>query len=108
MAAELGDMFGMRSKPKIAKSITELIDNTPLLELDKSVEGIDASAHGSPVLGVDQGEEAGSEGLVGGDPEVAAVCRVHEGPSAVGLPSDETTECGSVSSAPITSSSITK
>merc|ERR1719198_1734017 len=43
MVAELGDMVGMRSKPKIAKSITELIGNTPLLELGRSVEGLDAT-----------------------------------------------------------------
>merc|ERR1719201_1551723 len=40
---ELGDMVGMRTKPKIAKSITELIGNTPLLQLGKSVEGLDAT-----------------------------------------------------------------
>merc|ERR1719443_2327466 len=43
MVAEIGDMVGMRTKPKIAKSITELIGNTPLLELGKSVEGLDAT-----------------------------------------------------------------
>merc|ERR1719199_2418118 len=37
--AEIGDMVGVRSKPKVAKSITELIGNTPLLELGRSVEG---------------------------------------------------------------------
>ena len=42
MVAELGDMVGQRTKPKIAKSITELIGNTPLLELGRSVEGLDA------------------------------------------------------------------
>jgi len=42
MATDLGDMVGVRSKPKIAKSITELIGNTPLLELGRSVEGLDA------------------------------------------------------------------
>merc|ERR1719217_818373 len=43
MVAELGEMVGVRSKPKIAKSITELIGNTPLLELGKSAEGLDAT-----------------------------------------------------------------
>jgi len=37
MVAELGDMVGQRQKPKIAKSIVELIGNTPLLELGRSV-----------------------------------------------------------------------
>lgn len=43
MSTEVGDMVGVRTKPKIAKSITELIGNTPLLQLGKSVEGIDAT-----------------------------------------------------------------
>ena len=43
MVAEIGDMVGMRTKPKIAKSITELIGNTPLLELGRSVEGLEAT-----------------------------------------------------------------
>ena len=43
MATELGDMVGVRTKPKIAKSITELIGNTPLLQLGRSAEGIDAT-----------------------------------------------------------------
>ena len=43
MVAEIGDMVGMRTKPKIAKSITELIGNTPLLQLGRSAEGIDAT-----------------------------------------------------------------
>merc|ERR1719198_2124188 len=43
MVAELGDMVGLRTKPKIAKSITELIGNTPLLELGRSAEGLDAT-----------------------------------------------------------------
>jgi cysteine synthase A len=43
MVAELGDMVGMRTKPKVAKSITELIGNTPLLQLDRSVAGLDAT-----------------------------------------------------------------
>ena len=43
MVAEIGDMVGMRTKPKIATSITELIGNTPLLQLGRSVEGLDAT-----------------------------------------------------------------
>jgi cysteine synthase A len=43
MVAELGDMVGVRSKPKIASSITELIGNTPLLKLDRSVEGAETT-----------------------------------------------------------------
>merc|ERR1719482_1632373 len=43
MVAPLGEMVGVRTKPKIAKSITELIGNTPLLELGRSVEGLDAT-----------------------------------------------------------------
>merc|ERR1719197_557687 len=43
MVAELGDMVGVRTKPKIAKSITELIGNTPLLQLGRTAEGIDAT-----------------------------------------------------------------
>merc|ERR1719310_846277 len=43
MVAELGDMVGVRTKPKIAKSITELIGNTPLLKLGRSAEGVDAT-----------------------------------------------------------------
>jgi len=41
--AEVGDMVGKRTKPKIAKSITELIGNTPLLQLGRAVEGADAT-----------------------------------------------------------------
>jgi len=41
--AEIGEMVGKRTKPKIAKSITELIGNTPLLQLSKAVEGVDAT-----------------------------------------------------------------
>ena len=33
MTASLGDMVGVRTKPKIAESITDLIGNTPLLKL---------------------------------------------------------------------------
>ena len=40
MVAQLGDMVGMRQKPKIAESITELIGNTPLLKLSRAVEDI--------------------------------------------------------------------
>jgi hypothetical protein len=43
MVAELGDMVGMRTKPKIADSIVDLIGNTPLLKLGRSVEGCDAT-----------------------------------------------------------------
>jgi len=43
MVAELGDMVGQRTKPKIATSITELIGNTPLLQLGRSAEGLDAT-----------------------------------------------------------------
>ena len=43
MNANLGDMVGQRTKPKIASSITELIGNTPLLQLGRSVEGCDAT-----------------------------------------------------------------
>merc|ERR1719271_1558750 len=43
MVAELGDMVGVRTKPKIATSITELIGNTPLLQLGRSAEGLDAT-----------------------------------------------------------------
>merc|ERR1719198_1302304 len=42
MVAELGDMVGLRTKPKIAEDITQLIGNTPLLELGRSAEGLDA------------------------------------------------------------------
>jgi len=42
-APQLGDMVGVRSKPKIATSITELIGNTPLLKLGRAVEGADAT-----------------------------------------------------------------
>ena len=38
--SKLGDMVGVRTKPKIAKSITELIGNTPLLQLGRSVADI--------------------------------------------------------------------
>merc|ERR1719478_209742 len=40
MVAEIGDMVGVRTKPKIASSITELIGNTPLLQLGRSVEDV--------------------------------------------------------------------
>jgi cysteine synthase A len=43
MVAELGDMVGMRTKPQIADSIVDLIGNTPLLKLGRSVEGCDAT-----------------------------------------------------------------
>ena len=43
MVAELGSMVGKRTKPKIATSITELIGNTPLLQLGRSAEGLDAT-----------------------------------------------------------------
>merc|ERR1719198_1135360 len=43
MVAELGDMVGLRTKPKIAEDITQLIGNTPLLELGRSAEGLDAT-----------------------------------------------------------------
>merc|ERR1719443_118480 len=43
MVAEIGEMVGQRTKPKIAKSITELIGNTPLLQLGRTAEGIDAT-----------------------------------------------------------------
>jgi cysteine synthase A len=43
MVAALGDMVGVREKPKVAKSITELIGNTPLLQLGRSVEGLEAT-----------------------------------------------------------------
>jgi len=39
----IGDKVGVRTKPKIAKDITELIGNTPLLQLGRSVEGLDAT-----------------------------------------------------------------
>ena len=38
--SKLGDMVGVRTKPKIAKSITELIGNTPLLQLGRSVADV--------------------------------------------------------------------
>merc|ERR1719482_612891 len=43
MVAPLGEMVGVRTKPKIATSITELIGNTPLLQLGRSAEGLDAT-----------------------------------------------------------------
>uniref|UniRef100_A0A6U5G064 Cysteine synthase n=1 Tax=Calcidiscus leptoporus TaxID=127549 RepID=A0A6U5G064_9EUKA len=43
MVAPLGDMVGQRTKPKIADSITDLIGNTPLLKLSKTVTGLDAT-----------------------------------------------------------------
>jgi cysteine synthase A len=43
MVAELGDMVGKRTKPKIASSITELIGNTPMLKLGRAAEGLDAT-----------------------------------------------------------------
>merc|ERR1719284_664398 len=39
----LGDMVGMREKPKIATDITQLIGNTPLLKLGRTAEGLDAT-----------------------------------------------------------------
>uniref|UniRef100_A0A7S0PZU5 Cysteine synthase n=1 Tax=Coccolithus braarudii TaxID=221442 RepID=A0A7S0PZU5_9EUKA len=36
-------MVGQRTKPKIAESITDLIGNTPLLKLSKTVTGLDAT-----------------------------------------------------------------
>merc|ERR1719201_2086893 len=36
-------MVGKRSPPKIAESITELVGNTPMLKLDRSVQGLDAT-----------------------------------------------------------------
>ena len=39
----LGDMVGVRTKPKIATSITELIGNTPLLKLTNTVKDLDAT-----------------------------------------------------------------
>jgi len=41
--APLGDMVGVRTKPKIAESITELIGNTPMLKLSRTVTGLDAT-----------------------------------------------------------------
>merc|ERR1719217_1547551 len=43
MVAELGEMVGVRSKPKIAEDITQLIGNTPLLKLGRTGEGLDAT-----------------------------------------------------------------
>jgi cysteine synthase A len=43
MVAPLGEMVGVRTKPKIATSITELIGNTPLLQLSNTVQGLDAT-----------------------------------------------------------------
>merc|ERR1719198_2421391 len=43
MVAELGDMVGLRTKPKIAEDITQLIGNTPLLKLDAAAEWCDAT-----------------------------------------------------------------
>ncbi|KAL1508689.1 hypothetical protein AB1Y20_004784 [Prymnesium parvum] len=43
MVAALGDMVGKRTTPRIANSITELIGNTPMLKLGKSVAGLDAT-----------------------------------------------------------------
>ncbi len=39
----LGDKVGVRSHPKVAESITDLIGNTPLLKLGRSVEGCGAT-----------------------------------------------------------------
>eukprot|EP00965_Chrysotila_dentata_P092683 3059257-Pleurochrysis_carterae.AAC.2 len=36
-------MVGVRTKPKIAESITELIGNTPMLKLSRTVTGLDAT-----------------------------------------------------------------
>ena len=36
-------MVGKRTTPKIATSITELIGNTPMLKLSRTVEGLDAN-----------------------------------------------------------------
>jgi len=43
MVAELGEMVGVRSKPKIAEDITQLIGNTPLLKLGRTGDGLDAT-----------------------------------------------------------------
>lgn len=43
MVAPLGDMVGIRTKPKIAESITELIGNTPMLKLGRTAAGLDAT-----------------------------------------------------------------
>jgi cysteine synthase A len=43
MLAPLGDMVGVRSKPKIAESITELIGNTPMLKLGRTAAHLDAT-----------------------------------------------------------------
>jgi cysteine synthase A len=43
MSLSLGDMVGVRTKPKIAESITDLIGNTPLLKLGKTATGLDAT-----------------------------------------------------------------
>ena len=48
MTASLGDMVGVRTKPKIAESITDLIGNTPLLKL-----GTTAGVHPLPPSGRD-------------------------------------------------------
>ena len=46
MTVSLGDMVGVRTKPKIAESITDLIGNTPLLKL-----GTTAGVRLSPPVG---------------------------------------------------------
>merc|ERR1719198_1126537 len=43
MVAPLGEMVGVRTKPKIAESITELIGNTPLLKLGRTAAHLDAT-----------------------------------------------------------------
>jgi len=43
MVAEIGDMVGKRTTPKVANCITELIGNTPMLKLGRSVEGLDVT-----------------------------------------------------------------
>jgi len=43
MVAPLGEMVGVRTKPKIAESITELIGNTPLLKLSNTVPDLEAT-----------------------------------------------------------------
>jgi len=43
MVAELGDMVGKRTTPKVANSITELIGNTPMLKLGRAAEGLEAT-----------------------------------------------------------------
>ena len=42
MVAELSPMVGVRTRPKIAESITDLIGNTPLLKIG-AADGLDAT-----------------------------------------------------------------